>query len=257
MWTKTLSNSPSKAQAKAQPKALPLSQPILRWALTAALALMLSATAAAMAAPVAYQLSSGSATIRGTLAGSSESIFVGPAAIDAPIISARTVIDQDAGANGRVESIQIVLGDLNIQINSALLPIDTLNIFSPTISSIGGSDLNVFGQFAMQSRIAAIVTGTFPGGLPFGPDSIQSADDSGSVTGIVSISGDEIMIQIIGVTVASFEQIGSLDPNAPNIEVKADFTFRGVLENPIPEPSAALLFLVGASVAGSSIRRRR
>lgn len=154
MWTKTLSSSPSKAQAKAQPKALPLSQPILRWALAAALALMLPATAA-MAAPVSYQLSSGSATIRGTLAGSSESIFVGPAAIDAPIISARTVIDQDAGPNGRVE------------------------------------------------------------------------------------------------------QIGSLDPNAPNIEVKADFTFRGVLENPIPEPSAALLFLVGASVAGSSIRRRR
>ena len=95
--------------------------------------------------------------------------------------------------------------------------------------------------------------------LPFGPDSIQSQDDSGSVTGLVSISGDDIMIRIIGVTVASFEQIGSLDPNAPNIEVKADFTFVGVLdrENPIPEPSAALLFLVGAAVAGSSVRRQR
>ena len=72
---------------------------------------------------------------------------------------------------------------------------------------------------------------------------------------MVSISGDQIMISIVGVTVASFPQLASTDPNAPNIEIKADFLFIGQLAPAIPEPTSALLFAAGIATVGLTGRR--
>lgn len=213
---------------------------------------------AALAAPTTYEFTSGSATIRGSLEGQSTSIFQGSSVITTPLTGISAVVDDTVGDYGRLESLSMVGGDFSIDLDQGQVSLDTLNVFSPTISSLTGSNLNAFGQFDLQTQINAVVTGNYPDGTPFGPASIQSNDGSGTAAGMIAMSGDQVLIQVIGVTVATFDQIGSLDPNAPRIEIKADFTFIGTaITNPIPEPSAALLFGLGVTLSGVAVRRKQ
>ncbi len=218
-------------------------------------AILLPSIAAAI--PIIYEFSSGSATIRGTLEGESQTIFEGSASIQIPLVDITAVIDHDLGTYGRLESLTVVGGDLSIDLDESRVALDTLSVLSPTISSLGDADLNVFGQFALQTQINAVIAGTYPGGGPFGPESIESEANTGSAAGIVAISGDQILIQVVGITVASFDQFGNPDPNAPNIELKADFAFIGRAVTAIPEPSASLLFMMGLVAAGTSLWRQR
>jgi len=212
---------------------------------------------AAWAVPVTYEFSSGSAVVRGTLEGQTQSIFLGSPTVDIPLVDITAVIDHDATTYGRVDSLNLVGGDFSVVLDSGSTGIDTLNVFSPTITSLSGSDLNAFGQFSLATMVSADVTGTYPGGAPFGPTPIQSAANTGSASGLVFVSGDQIMIQVIGVTVASIDpdQFGIDDPLAPNMEIKMDFTFIGTAATPIPEPAAAVVFAVGLAVVGHRLNR--
>lgn len=229
----------------------------LRRALLAAALLASVAPAVAWAVPVTYEFSSGSAVIRGTLEGEAGSIFLGSPTLATPLVDITAVVDHDAGAFGRIESLNLVGGDFSVVLDSARLGIDTLNVFTPTITSLSGSDLNAFGQFALQTVVTADVTGMLPGGIPFGPESIQSAADTGSASGLVFVSGDQVMIQVIGVTVASIDpaEFGLNDPLARNVELKMDFTFVGTAATPIPEPAAAVVFAVGLAVVCHRLNR--
>ena len=211
----------------------------------------------ALATPVTYEFSSGSAVVRASLEGDSQTLFESGSSLNVNLTGLSATVDMDQGPYGRLEDLVLIGEDFSIDLDESLVALDTVNVFSPTITALSGADLNSFGQFALETQADATITGALPGGFPFGPVGITSLDNTGSATGLLFVSGDEITIQILGVTVASFDQAANPDPNAPAVEVKADFTFVGTrVTTPIPEPSAALVFGVGLLVAGSRLARR-
>jgi len=225
---------------------------LTRWAIVALLVLVVPV--AAHAASVSFELVSGSATIRANLAGQSQSIFVPPTAIGVLIENATVVYDSDGGTDGRLESLSIHLADFSANLDETQVALDTIDVFDTTISSLSGSDLNALGQFATTAQISGIVEGLYPNGDPFGPAGVQSLDGTGSMTGLVNLDGGMILISVVGVSVGTFEQVGSQDPNASPIELKVDFTLVARATAPIPEPSGALLFMVGVTIVGSATR---
>lgn len=225
-------------------------------AMTAAVVAVVATPIAAFASSITYDFLSGNATIRGTLAGSSTSIFEGATAIDVPLIGISATYDPDLGTNGRLQSFTIAASDFSIDLNEAMVGLDTIDVTGATLTSLSGSDLNAFGQFALPVSITGTVAGAFPGGGGFGPVPISSIGGSGSASGLVGVTDDLIMISVLGVTVASFPQLASTDPNAPAVEIKADFFFVGRAAPTVPEPTSALLFLAGLGVVQTSLRRR-
>ena len=218
--------------------------------------LLLLAPLTALATPITYTFSSGSAVVRGTLAGSSTSIFQGASSLNVPLVGVSAVYDADAGLFGRLESFTLQARDFNIDLDEVLVGLDTLTVNDPTLTSLAGSDLNLFGQFTLPTSISGTVSGAFPGGSTFGPIPIESLSGTGSSSGLVSVSGDKLILSVVGVTVASFPQLASRDPNAPNVEIKADFVFVGnKVEPAVPEPSAALLYAAGLVTLGMAKRR--
>lgn len=220
------------------------------------LALGLLLPSAALATPTTYTFASGSVVVRGTLAGQSTSIFEGTSSVNVPLVDVTAVYDAALGGFGRLESLSLTAADFSVNLNENLVALDTLNVFDTTISSLSGADLNLFGQFALPTSIQAIVTGQYPDGSPYGPVTIQSLGSTGSATGLVSISGDTMLISIVGVTLATFAQPGAIDPNAPQVQIKADFTLIGQVAHPVPEPTAAMLFAAGLGAAHLAVRRR-
>lgn len=233
-----------------------LRNPLARWTLLAIVAMVLTPLAAA-AVPTLYSFESGSAVVRGTLEGSSTSIFDPAGAVDVDLTGTNAIVDLDAYS---LDSLEIVADDFSVGLDPSLTGLESVSVSGATLQSLAPSTLAFFtptvAQFALQSQISGTVEGTLPGGLSTGPTPFVSIPGSGSTTGILTISGDEITLQITGVTVASFPQIHN--PGGANVELKADFTFVGKAKpsSPIPEPSAALVFGVGMAVAGSVLRRR-
>jgi hypothetical protein len=237
--------------------------PISTWASTLnklrTLLLVTTATFAlpisAIATPITYTFSSGSVVVRGTLAGQSTSIFEGVSSVNAPLVDVTAVYDSAVGSFGRLESLSLTAADFSVNLNENLVALDTLNVFDTTISSLSGADLNLFGQFALPTSIEAIVTGQYPDGSPYGPVTIQSLGSTGSATGLVAVSGDTMLISIVGVTLATFAQPGAIDTNAPAVQIKADFTLIGQVAHSVPEPTAAMLFAAGLGAAHLAFRR--
>ncbi len=237
-------------------KTLRLRSPLACWTLLAFLAMAL-APVAAFAIPTLYSFESGSAVVRGTLEGSSTSIFDPAGAINVDLTGTDAIIDLDTYS---LDSLNIVAEDFTVGLDPSLTGLESVSVSGATLESLAPSTLAFFtptvAQFALQSQISGTVDGTLPGGFSTGPTPFVSIPGSGSTTGILTISGDEITLQITGVTVASFPQIHN--PTGANVELKADFTFVGKAtpSSPIPEPSAALVFGVGMAVAGSVLRKR-
>lgn len=220
--------------------------------LTMLMLLPISATAT----PMTYTFSSGSVVVRGTLVGQSTTIFEGVSSVSVPLVDVTAVYDAALGSFGRLESLSLTASDFSANLNENLVALDTLDVFDTTIASLSGSDLNLFGQFALPTSIEATVTGQYPDGSAFGPVTIQSVGSTGSATGLVAVSGDTMMISIVGVTLATFAQPGAIDTNAPQVQIKADFTLIGQVAHPVPEPTAAMLFAAGLGAAHLAIRRR-
>ncbi len=226
-----------------------------RLAAPAFLLLLILLPSAALATAVTYSFESGSATLRGTVAGDSTSIFDPAGSVSVGLASATAVVDADAGPSGSLDSLTIVTDAFSANLDPALTGLSSITVSSATLESLGAASLSSFGQFAMQTSIMAEVSGTLAGGGSFGPTAVGSLANSGTTTGLIALSGDKVLLRVSGLTVASFAQ---LDPRMPNIEIKADFEFigRAVPATPIPEPGAALVFGLGITLAGSVLRRR-
>lgn len=215
---------------------------------------LLLATAAS-ATPTTYTFSSGSIVVRGTLQGQSTSIFEGASSIGVPVVDVTAVFDAAIGTYGRLESLSLTAADFSIDLDESLVALDVLDVSGATISSLSGSDVNLFGQFSLPTSIAASVAGQYPNGTPFGPVDIQSLDATGTATGLIARSGDDLLISIVGVTLATFPQPGAASADAPLIQIKADFTLIGQVAQPVPEPTAAVLFAIGIGAVHLGLRR--
>lgn len=209
---------------------------------------------AASATPTTYTFSSGSVVVRATLEGQSTSIFEGASSLSVPLVDVTAVFDAAIGSYGRLESLSLTGADFTLDLDESLVTLDTVNVFGPTITSLSGSDLNLFGQFSLPTTIEASVTGQLANGDAFGPVDVQSQSSTGSAAGILTRSGDDLLISIVGVTLARFAQPGA-GPDAPMIQIKADFTLIGQVAQPVPEPTAALLFAAGLGAVHVGVRR--
>lgn len=225
-------------------------------ALIALGAAFLLAPLTALATPVTYTFSSGEAVVRGTLSGQTASIFEGVTSLNVPLVGISAVFDAAASPFGTLESFTIQATTFDIDLDQNLVALDTLTVSGATLSSLSSGDLNLFGQFSVPSTITGTVSGAFPGGASFGPVPIAALGGTGSSAGLVSLSDDQIIISIVGVTVASFPQLAVTSSTAaPNVEIKADFTFVGHVAPTVPEPTSALLFAAGLATIGVAGRR--
>jgi len=208
----------------------------------------------ASALPVVYSLTSGSATLRATIAGSATSPLEGATSVAFGLDHG--TITWDATTREISDLAFGAAGPIPIDFNETLVPIDSITLHqidwaSPTGLTVAA---NAFGQFNLPTVLSAEVSGVLPDQSLFGPESIVG--EGGQAAGRIVANADSTLVRLTGVDLAVFDR---LDPSAPGIVVKADFTFIAKQAGvpPIPEPSGALLFGLGTVVVGSLHRTRR
>lgn len=215
----------------------------------ALLALML-VPSLATAAPITYNFTSGTVTLRAILDdGTVTSVLSGPSPVSVLLGGTSVTFDPDGGINGSLIDFELVPASvLNLDLDEALVGLDTISVLNARLvnDTSTQSFVSPTGQFFVNTIITGDVSGFLPGGVPFGPESVTSIDSE--VTGSLGIAGDSITFNLTGINIARFAQ---LPGPGPDVLVKADFTFVGV----VPEPGTALL--IGLGLAGLASSRRR
>lgn len=207
----------------------------------------------ASALPVVYSLTSGSATLRASIAGTATSPFEGATSVAFNLD--RGTITWDAMTR-EVSSLAFgATGPIQIDLDQTRVPLDSITLQQIDWASPAGltTAANAFGQFTLPTVLSAEVSGVRPDQSFFGPESFVG--EGGQATGRIVTNADSTLVRLTGIDLTAFDQ---LDPSAPGIVLKADFTFiaQGGGVPPIPEPSAALLFGLGTVVVGSLQARR-
>jgi hypothetical protein len=222
---------------------------VRRAALLASL-LLLVLPALAGAAPTTYGFSSGTMTLRAVLDGGTTSVLSGPTPVEILLGGTSVTFDPTAGAYGTLTGLLLIpTTTINLDLDENVVALDTVSIDNASLTNQVGSTgaLNVFGQFNIATVLSGDVSGTLPGNIPFGPQPATSLDSSAA--GLIGVSGDTISLSLVGVNIARFAQlpVGA----GPDVIVKADFTFVGI----VPEPGTALL--LGLGLGGLAAFRRR
>lgn len=224
----------------------------LGWIWTASVLLLMPGIASAL--PVVYSLTSGSATLRATIAGSATSPFEGATSV---------AFDLDHGTitwDAMTQEVSNLAfgasGPILIDLDQTLVPLDSITLQQVGWASPTGlaTTTNAFGQFNLPTVLSAEVSGVLPDQSVFGPELVVG--EGGQAAGRIVTNADSTLVRLTGVDLAVFDQLAAF---APGIVVKADFTFIAERTGvpPIPEPSAALLFGLGTVVVGSIQARRR
>lgn len=218
-------------------------------ALLASLALLVL-PALAGASPTSYAFSSGSVTLRAVLDGTTTSVLSGPTPVEILLGGTSVTFDPAAGPYGTLTGLLLVpTSTINLDLDENVVTLDTVSIDNSSLTNQVGSTaaLNVFGQFNIATVLSGDVSGTLPGNIPFGPQPTSSLDSSAA--GLIGVSGDTITLSLVGVNIARFAQLPA--GAGPDVIVKADFTFVGI----VPEPGTALL--LGLGLGGLAAVRRR
>jgi hypothetical protein len=221
------------------------------WMISSAIAgALFVAPSFAAAAPVTYAFDSGTVALSALLDGSLTSVLEGPSPINILLGGTSVTFDADIGPNGTITGLQLVPSTtLNLDLDESLVGLDTISVTNAQINhQVGGTSLVLpTNEFYIATVVTGDVAGFLPGGIPFGPTSVTSLDSASY--GDISVSGNTITLNLYGINIARFAQ---LPGPGPDVLVKANFTFVGV----IPEPGTALL--IGLGLGGlSSMGRRR
>lgn len=222
-------------------------------AVLVALALGLLLPALAGAVPTVYNFTSGSVTLRAVLDDAQNTpILAGGAPVEILLGGTSVTFDAAAGPFGTLTGMLLIpASTINLDLDENVVSFDSVSIEnSSLINEIGSTAaLNAFGQFTIPTVLSGDVSGIIqPGNIAFGPEFASSLDSSAA--GLLGVTGDTLTLGLTGVNIARFAQL-PLGLGRPDVLVKADFTFVGV----VPEPGTALL--LGLGLAGLSASRRR
>ncbi len=222
-----------------------------RWAIAVALVGGLIVPGFAAAAPITYNFSSGSVNLYAILDdGGQTSVLSGPSPVNALLGGTFVTFDPDLGPYGTVTGLQLIPATtLNLDLDESLVGLDTISVENAEINHVigGGSVVLATNEFYIATVVTGDVSGFLPGGIPFGPQSVSSLNSA--TYGDLSFSGNTVTLNIHGINIARFAQ---LPGPGPDVLVKANFTFVGV----IPEPGTAILLGLGLG-ALSHVGRRR
>ncbi|MBY0398722.1 PEP-CTERM sorting domain-containing protein [Myxococcota bacterium] len=222
----------------------------LGWTAALASLVLLTLASVAGAAPITYGFSSGSVTLRAVLDGTATSVLAGPAPAQILLGGTSVTFDPTAGAYGTLTGLLLVpTTTINLDLDQNVVALDSVSIDNSSLTNQVGATgvLNLFGQFNIATVMSGDVSGLLPGNIAFGPQSASSLDSAAS--GLLGVSGDTLTLALTGVNIARFAQLAN--PSGPDVIVKADFTFVGI----VPEPGTAIL--IGLGLGGLAATRRR
>jgi hypothetical protein len=220
-----------------------------RWIRLAVTALTLSAFLPSMAQAAVYTFVSGEVRISATLADglNTDVLQPGTSPVTIPLGGSLVELDPGIGANGAIVGLELIpQSDFDLDLDETVVGYDIITVSSAQLVEALGAQglLDGSGDFFLDTEMSAIVTGV--GGGPPPPTPIVSLTSGASGSAVVV--GGNLYLGLVGINLATFP---SLTQGVPDINVKADFVFVGI----VPEPGTALL--LGLGLAGLSTIRRR
>lgn len=203
----------------------------------------------ATATAATYGFTGGSVQLTAVIQGTSTSVLQpGTSPVVVPLGGSFVDFDPFAGPNGTITGLELIpTGSFNLDLDETVAGFDVIEIANAMLVEQPGSTGPVSGggSFAIDTILSALVTGV--GGPP--PATPISSLQSGT-TGILGLSGDTLTLGLFGINIATFESIAT--PGV-FVEVKADFSFIGV----VPEPTTGVLIGLGLIGLAAGAPKRR
>jgi hypothetical protein len=216
---------------------------------------VIGVASASVAAPVTYQVVSGSITtiqlfaLSGTvqpcpIGGSTNCLANAPLSIDLGSIT----IDESALLLANATPTASGTGSISL---GGLLGNTSVSFSSTPFQRGGPSFLGGGGGSYTFDAPGAITTNLVVNTLG-GPVALPGTVFPSALTGTINVSGNRLVLNLQGVNLGML--CDPLDPTSCAV-VKADFHLQAT--NPIPEPTAALVFGLGVLLFAASARRLR
>lgn len=215
----------------------------VRWVAVASIFLI--CLCATTSSAVVYNFTSGTVQLRATLAGTTTSVLEGTVPVEVMLGGSFVDFDPLLGADGSIVGLQLIpSSSFGLDLDQTLVGFDMIQVTGAMLDHAVGATgaVSPAGSFALDTVMSGTITGI--GGPPLATFVSSTTSDA---VGSVGISGDTLTLGLFGVNLAQFQ---SLTNPSDIIEVKADFSFTGV----VPEPGTAVL--LGLGLLGLSARGR-